>query len=212
MHICSLSLMLGGASLLAGGCGGNVVVDTAGTGGAPTTSSASTAAGGTSTTSASSSSAASTTSSGTGGMPCIGVFNLRLDDATVGTLLMSVCDAAWNPLMSATSIGYLEEGGPPSGFTNLHVDACAGPASGSEGVHANAPGAGAAGQFMGKVTYTDGHGGTWTGNAPIVVVDIGSVGQPIQGSFDATVTNGSAATHALSVEFSVCHVPDEEAP
>ena len=210
MPVRSLSLMLGAASLLAGGCGGNVVVDTPGNGGSPTTTTTTTsssAAGTTSTTS----SAATTTSSASGGMPCIGTFNLTLDGDNFGTLLTSVCDAPWNPLMSATPIGYLLEGGPPPGFSDLHVDACAGPVSGSKGVHADAPGAGTPGEVMGKVTYTDGNGGTWTGGAPITIVDIGVVGQQIQGSFNTTVTNGGDA-HALSVKFSVCHVPDEEAP
>src|ERR1700679_2649777 len=108
MHVCSLPLLLAGASLLAGGCGGNVVVDAAGNIGAPATSSVSTGAGGgTSTTSASaaSSTTSSTTSSGTGGMPCIGVFNLKLDGAKGGTLLTSLCDTDWNPLMSTTPVG-----------------------------------------------------------------------------------------------------------
>ena len=203
----TLSLVLASTSLFAGACGGNVVVDTEGNGGAPTTSSASTAVSGTSTTSA-----ASTTSSGTGGMSCIGVFNLKVDGAGAGTLLTSACDTPWNPLMSATPIGYLEEGGPPPGFADLHVDACAGPISGSEGVHVDAPGAGGQGEFKSKVTYTDGNGGTWTGTALITIVAVAAVGQPIQGSFDVTVTNGTMATHTLSVKFSVCHVPDEEAP
>ncbi len=160
-----------------------------------------------------SSTASSATSGGAGGMPCIGVFNLRVDDASVGTLLTSACDAPWNPLMSATPIGYFEEGGPPPGFTDLHLDACAGPTSGSEGVHVDAPGAGGQGQFMCSVTYTDSQGGTWkTGGAPITIVDVGPVGQYIQGSFDTTVTDGAAETHALHVKFSVCHVPDEEVP
>jgi hypothetical protein len=201
MRARSLPLIFAGTSLLAGACGGNVVVDTEGNGGAPTTSSASTAASG-----------PATTSGGTGGMPCIGVFNLKVDGANDGTLLTSACDAPWNPLMSATPIGYLEEGGPPPGFLDLHVDACAGPISGSEGVHVDAPGAGGQGEFMSQVTYTDGHGGTWTGGAPITIVAVSAVGGPIQGSFDATVTNGAAVTHTLSVKFSVCHVPDEEAP
>jgi hypothetical protein len=66
---------------------------------------------------------------------------------------------------------------------------------------------------MGDVTYTDGHGATWkTGGALITIVDVGAVGQYIQGSFDADVTGQASETHALNVEFSVCHVPDEQVP
>jgi hypothetical protein len=189
MQLCSLSLVLAGASLSAGGCGGKVIVDDAGNSSTPTTS---------------------TTS---GGMSCLGVLNLKLDGAKGGTLLTSLCDTNWNPLMSTTPSGYLLEGGPPPGGVALRVDACTGPNAGSQGVHIDVPGANGTGKFMGAVTYMDGHGGIWkAGSAPITIGVVGAVGQYIQGSVITNVTGAASGTHALNVEFSVCHLPDEQSP
>jgi hypothetical protein len=141
---------------------------------------------------------------------------LLVDDAPVD--LTSDCAGSWNPNMVTSAEGHVLQGGPPPGFYELDIVGCASAAMVSEGVQLDLTNAMGPGVYTtGTVLYTDAGGGMW-GNPgdpfQVQLTQEGAVGGTIQGTFTAMVsrTMGGNAAHTLSGSFSVCRVPDEDAP
>ncbi len=193
--------------VLLAACNGQVATE-----GASGTTSGST--GGGSGSSSTGSSGTSTSSGGAGGS-CVGWVDVTVNEATLQFQSNCASDG-WNPGMSAAPSGYIWSGGPPPGGTGLNLYGCATEAAGSPGLSLQVPSVTAPGTFAGgTATYTDEGGGVWSspGTSTVVVTQLGAVGQTIEGTFTATVSNPPAdGMEDISGSFSVCHIHDEQAP
>jgi len=196
-------------SLLLAACGGKVEVDSSGAGG-------STATGSTSTT-------GSTLGAGGTGGACEGHVELTVDNGAPHHLT-SRCSGGWNPQMWPQPLGYLIEGGivPPVdggvalGGARLAIFGCASAAPQTEGVELLAYDVTGPGSYtVGLVRYTDAGGLAWGIMSDPFVLDVaklGAVGDSIEGTVEATVSQGGNAAHGLAGSFHVCRAPDEVVP
>ena len=203
-------LIVAPLALLLAACGSNAELRAAG---------ATSGAGGA--TAASASSAGS--SSGVGGAACAGYIDLAVDDGAPQHLA-SCCAGEWNPQMSPQAIGYLiqggvvpfVDGGPSLDGPRLEMFGCASAAPGSEGVELLAYDVTAPGNFtIGLVRYTDAGGQSWGVMSDPFVLDVtqlGVVGDFIEGTVTATVSQGGNAARAIEGSFHVCRAPDEIVP
>jgi hypothetical protein len=138
--------------------------------------------------------------------------------------LTSVCSGGWNPQDSPQPVGFLIEGGvvPPDdggvslGGPRLEMWGCVSIAPQSEGVELLAYDVSGAGSYtVGLVSYTDAGGASWGMMSDPKVIDVtqlGPVGDPIDGTVTATVSQGGDAAHHLTGSFHVCRAPDELVP
>jgi hypothetical protein len=177
-------------------------------GGPPVTTSSSSSSG------TSSSSSSSTSSSGSTG--CVGSV-----DVTVGGMpahFTSDCATdTWNPGGATTALGYLFEGGPAPGVSDLEIYGCVSTAAGSQGISISVPGVTAPGTFGdGSASYTlSGGGGTFTntGSLNVVVTTLGATGDTIEGTFSGALFDPpTTLTLDVSGSFTVCHIKDELTP
>lgn len=104
--------------------------------------------------------------------------------------------------------GVEQAGNLPGQPQGLRVVGCKTSAAKSEGVVLEALNANTVGTYtMGTPHYTDTNGMAWgTGADPfnMVVTKLGPAGQPIEGTFTASSTNGGSAAHSLVGSFHVC--------
>ena len=133
--------------------------------------------------------------------------------------LTSICPGPiYNPTHATMPIGYLLEGGPPPGISNLNILGCASDTTGAQGIQLVTDGVFSPGMFgNGTLTYTDPMGipSTSAGLKFHVEVDVlGPQGQIIAGSFIATTETNTPAKilHTVTGKFAVCHVPNELVP
>jgi hypothetical protein len=188
-------------TLLLAACGGKVEVDSSSAGG----------------------STGSTLGAGGAGGACVGDVELVVDNGAPRHLT-SRCSGGWNPQMWPRPIGYLIEGGvvPPVdggvalGGARLEIFGCVSAAPQSEGVELLAYDVTGPGSYtVGLVRYTDAAGLAWGIMSDPFVLDLaklGAVGDSIEGTVKATVSQGGKATRDVAGSFHVCRAPDELVP
>jgi hypothetical protein len=162
-------------------------------------------------------STSSATTSGAGGGACMGTVALAVGTGVPDLLTSDCATDTWNPGMAHTPVGYLLEGGPPPGASNLDGYGCASGAASSKGLSFIAPDVKAPGTFTnGTATYTDDQGNVWTntnGGFSITITKLGAVGDTIDGIVTATVTHPpSGLAQNVSAKFTLCHINDEDVP
>lgn len=162
-------------------------------------------------------STATSTTTGAGGGTCVSTIQLVADNGAPVELTSICAGATYNPSNSTVPIGYLFQGGPPPGESNLTLLGCVSDAPGAEGIQLFTDDVFGPGTFYGgTATYTDAMGtaSTSTSNYEVTIMTLGPLGQAIEGTFAATTqTQGPAIiVHFLSGSFHICHVEDEDAP
>ena len=129
--------------------------------------------------------------------------------------LPSDCAAdTWKP--STTPVGYIMQGGPPPGESNLDIFGCVSDATGSQGISITVPGVTGPGTFTdGTADYTEAGGGTSSDNGAlkVVITTLGAVGDTITGTLSGALTHPpSLIATEITGTFSVCRVGDQNVP
>jgi hypothetical protein len=122
----------------------------------------------------------------------------------------------WNPSGATAALGYLMEGGPPPGFSNLALYGCATSAANSLGITVQVENVTSTGTFTsGSASYTDEQGNMWmtTGPFEIDITRLDGVGGMIQATLTTSIVDPpSQVAQSLSATFAVCHIEDQLAP
>ena len=203
-------LALTGLACGGGGAQTSSASTSSGLGGAETSSSsASAGTGGGATTSSSAASSGGTGGQGGGG-PCVGTIDLAIDGIGPQHFTFE-CAGDFDANQWGAPVGYLFAGNLPGQPHGMRIVGCRTAAADSEGLVLEAYDAAGIGPYTtGRPKYTDPGGVVFgTGNDPfnMSVTYFGAGGQPIDGSFSVTSTNGTAS-HDLAGTFHVCHGAD----
>jgi hypothetical protein len=118
--------------------------------------------------------------------------------------------------MATTPVAYLLQGGVAPGASDLHGYGCASKAANSSGLSFLVDDVTAPGTFTnGSVTYSDATGDTGyvVTAVTITVTKLGGVGDTVVGSLTGTLTHPPlGVAESLAASFTLCHIPDEDAP
>jgi hypothetical protein len=116
--------------------------------------------------------------------------------------------------MSNAAIGYLVQGGPAPGISDLHIVACSGPNPKSEGIHIIQQNVMGPGMFFGNgTTFVDALGTPWTAlMIEVNVTKLGPVGDTIEGNYFGSFGGPGQPLLNVKGDFHVCHTPDQEVP
>jgi hypothetical protein len=199
-----------------GGTGGGTPVCPAGETWDPTTDACVNPGGPPVTTSSSSSSSTSSSTSSSGSTACVGSVALTVG-GTPAHFSSDCATDTWNPDGVTTALGYLLEGGPFPGISDLEIYGCVSTAAGSQGISISVPNVTAPGTFSdGSASYTlSNGGGTFTnpGSLNVVVTTLGATGDTIEGTFSGGLFDPpTTLTLDVSGSFTVCHIKDELTP
>jgi hypothetical protein len=184
-----------------------------GSGSGGSSASSSSGSGGSGTGGSSGVTSSSSSSSSSGSATCMGSVDLVVGGTAVH--LTSDCAAeTWHP--STTAVGYVTQGGPAPGVSNLNVFGCVSDTAGSQGISITVPGVTGPGTFTdGTANYTAAGGATSSDMAglKVVVTTMGVVGDTITGTLTGALTHPpSQIAVSITGTFSVCRVEDEDVP
>ena len=145
---------------------------------------------------------------------CAGWISVAADNRDA-ELFASICYGGWGADASTSAVGYIFAGGPYPGVEGLDVVGCANSNPQSPGITLSGSNVMSPGTFAaGMTSYTDVTGSWGVAGDPfqMVITRLDSTGGVIEGTFNARVSHGGNAAHALTGSFHVCHVSDEYAP